>query len=190
MTRPYISAAARLLDREIPEDYLSEWTEIIAAKTPDIETQSASAIVFRIGSEWLALPTSAFQEVAELSPIHKLPHTRSSVLNGLVNVRGELLLCASLDVLLGLEKMPLNHRGQRRVAEGRLLVCNYKGDRLAFPVSDVVGIHTYLLSDLRNIPATLPNCAACTAGVLYWKDKAIGCLDTDLLFQAVNRGFE
>jgi chemotaxis-related protein WspD len=190
MTRPNISPAARLLDREAPENYLSEWTEIIAAETRDVEIRATSSVVFRIGSEWLALPTSAFQEVAELSGIHRLPHSRSSVLNGLVNVRGELLLCAALDVVLGLVKVQVDARVHQDMPDGRLLVCSYKGDRVAFPVNKVVGIHTYSARDVRNVPATLSKAVTCMVGVLYWNEMAIGCLDTELLFQAVNKGLE
>ena len=190
MTQHYVSAAARLLDREMPEEYIAEWTEIVAAKPENVDTRPTSAVVFRIGSEWLALPTGAFQEVAELSGIHKLPHSRSSVLNGLVNVRGELLLCAALDVLLGLEKGPVALRDPQHAVEGRLLVCKHKGERVAFPVAEVIGIHTYFLSDVRNVPATLTGATTCTSEVLYWKDRAIGVLDTERLFQLLNKGFE
>ena len=191
MTQPYLSAAARLLDRELPGNYLLEWTAIVAAKPENIEARTRSAVVFRIGSEWLALPTAAFQEIAELGRVHKLPHSRSSgLLNGLVNVRGELLLCAALDVLLGMEKVSFAPRDAEGAAEARLLVCNHGGERIAFPVNEVVGVHTYLPSDVRNVPATLAKNDTCASQLLYWKDKAIGCLDTERLFQALNKGFQ
>ncbi len=41
------------------------------------------------------------QEVTNLRPIHSLPHRRSGVMLGLANVRGELLICVSLAMLLG-----------------------------------------------------------------------------------------
>jgi chemotaxis-related protein WspD len=190
MTHEYLSAAARLLDREVSEQCLAEWTEIISAKTQDAETSIRSAVIFRIGSEWLALPTSAFREVTTLSKIHRLPNRHTGVLNGLVNVRGELLLCASLDVLLGLERPAANARSQQRATKERLLVCEYRGDRLAFPVTEVLTTHNYLLRDMRNVPATLAAAATCTMGVLYWEDKAIGCLDPVSLFQSLNKCFE
>ena len=60
-------------------------------------------MVFRIGAEWIGLPTDVFQEVAEECIVHTLPHRRGGVLAGLVNVRGELLLCVALEILLGME---------------------------------------------------------------------------------------
>jgi hypothetical protein len=58
-------------------------------------------MIFRLGTEWLALPASVFQEVAELGAIHSLPHRRSGLVVGLTNVRGgELLICFSLTKLL------------------------------------------------------------------------------------------
>src|SRR5438445_8021579 len=61
-----------------------------------------SAVIFRIHSEWLALPTEAFQEVAERRRIHSLPHRRNGVVLGLVNIRGELLICVDLGRVLGI----------------------------------------------------------------------------------------
>ena len=66
----------------------------------------ASALLFRINAEWLALPTQAFQEVAEHRLVHSLPHRRQGIVLGLVNIRGELLICVSLGHLLGLERTP------------------------------------------------------------------------------------
>ena len=59
--------------------------------------------IFRLGREWLALPTHVCQEMAEMRPIHTLPHRSGPVLLGLVNIRGSIRLCVSLRELLGLE---------------------------------------------------------------------------------------
>ena len=87
----YSAAALTLLDRELPAGYAGRMDR------PFRRTQEArrsrilhSAIIFRIGAEWFALPTLALDEVAELRTIHSLPHRRSGVVLGLVNVRGEL----------------------------------------------------------------------------------------------------
>lgn len=180
----------RFLDREIPEDYLSERTSHVAAERRQIEVGTKSVVIFRISIEWFALSTDVFQEVTEYRLAHTVPHHRTGVLNGLVNVRGELLLSISLGALLQLEKISEVGNTAKRDVRGRLLICSRKGSRFAFPVNEVQGVHRYHPKDLRDIPATLGKSGTGTyvTGVLPWEDKTIGCLDEQLLFYAVDKG--
>ena len=98
----YSAAALTLLDRELPPEHLAEWTAHFAGRKKLEEPDTHSAIIFRIASEWFALSTLALDEVAEPRTIHSLPHLRSSIVLGLVNVRGELLICVSLAKMLRL----------------------------------------------------------------------------------------
>ena len=41
------------------------------------ELDTQSIVIFRVGSEWLALPATCVTEVANLRPIHSLPHLPS-----------------------------------------------------------------------------------------------------------------
>src|SRR5215471_11184069 len=100
----YSSAGVRLLDRPLPEGYRVEWAAHYAEEEKHAPQARNSAVVFRISTEWLALPTEAFQEVAERRAIHSLPHRRQGIVMGLVNIRGELLICIALERLLGLDK--------------------------------------------------------------------------------------
>jgi chemotaxis-related protein WspD len=173
----------------MPDGYLDERTDSASAHKEVVEPGTKSSVIFRLGVEWLALSTSMFQEVAEWSRVHKLPHHVGGILRGLVNVRGELLVCVSLDVLLGLEKSPEANRPNEQTARERLLVCNREGSRLAFFVSEVYGVHHFHPRDLKDVPATLAKAAATyISGVLHWKNKAVGCLDDELLFYALNKG--
>lgn len=183
-------SAARLLDREVSEDYLREWTAHIAAEKNAVEPGTKSVVIFRIGAEWLALPVDVFQEVAERCRVHGLPHRRGGLIQGLVNVRGELLLCVALDVLLGLEKANEVSGTGERSSRARLLVCNRGGGRLALAVSEVFGVHRYHPKDLRDIPATLTKAeaGAYTTGVVPWRGRTVGCLDDQLVFYALNKG--
>jgi chemotaxis-related protein WspD len=178
----------QLLDREVPEDYLREWTAHVAAKKDTSEQGTKSVVVFRIGVEWLALPTEVFHEIAESCKVHKLPRGRGGILGGLVNVRGELLVCVDLEALLGLD----NATGAGAIQRGacsRLLVCNCKGGRLTFPVNEVYGVHRYHPRDLRSVPVTLAKTTrgSYAAGILPWKNRTIGCLDHEVLFDALNK---
>src|SRR6185503_2326966 len=141
------AAAIQLLDRPVIADYRREWSEHYAAEKKLTAPAKTSVVIFRIRSEWLALPTHAFQEVAERRAMHSLPHRRRDLVLGLVNVRGELLVCVSLGRLLGLAGLVTSDERRvtratdappvtRHLSHGRdrLLVANWDGNRIAFPV--------------------------------------------------------
>lgn len=180
--------AGRLFDREMPEDYLREWTTRVAETRKASEVRTESLVIFRITSEWLALPTEVFQEVVDQCVVRTMPHQRDGILSGLANVRGELLLCVALDVLLGLRKGA--NAQQQGGSQGRLLICNRKGDRIAFRADEVYGVHRYRQGDLRDVPATVAKAAAGSyvSSILPWADQTVGCLDDELLFYALNKG--
>ena len=140
--------------------------------------------------EWLALPTRVFQEVAERCPLHTVPHRHSGVLAGLVNIRGELLLCASLGSLLGIDETSIGNKDKNRMVSARILVANRGGNRLAFAVDEAQGVLCYHPRELKPLPATLANAASCfTIGMLPWQERTVGCLDDELLFTNVDRSF-
>jgi chemotaxis-related protein WspD len=182
----YSNSALRLLDRPLPPDYRLEWSAHFAKEQKLVPPLKTSAILFRINSEWLALPTHAFQEVAERRRTHSLPHERNGIVVGLVNIRGELLICVSLGRLLGLEK--LSSRQTIRTTYDRLLVANWEGSRLAFPVDEVAGMHKFEASEVHEPPATVAKSRpSYTHGIFLWQEKPVGLLDPSLLFSALNR---
>ena len=182
----YSRAGIRLLNRELPPDYRREWTEHFAREKKTGKPGKVSALLFRIGGEWLALPTQAFQEVAERRLIHSLPHRRQATVLGLANVRGELVVCVSLSRVLGVEEV--SSRQPQRMIYDRLLVINWDGQRLAFPVEEVHGIHRFEPQQLRPAPATVSKSSGTfTRGILHWQHRAIGFLDAELLFSTLNR---
>jgi chemotaxis-related protein WspD len=188
VTQLHWSAAARLLDRDMPQGYLAERTNIVSAPNHVAEPDTRSTVIFRLGLEWLSLPTYIFQEVAQRSRVHKLPHRADGILRGLVNVRGELLLCVALDVLLGLEKSSEANGPKSQSTKEQLIICNRKGDKVAFFVSEVHGLHRFRPRDLKEVPSTVAKAAATyTVGLLHWKDRTVGCLDDELLFYALNK---
>src|SRR5580658_8237967 len=92
----YSSAAVQLLDAPLPPDYRSRAALAIARSTTPVAFDTHSAAIFRLRSEWLALPTAVLKEIVSLRPIHSMPHRRDGMLLGLANIRGELLPCFSL----------------------------------------------------------------------------------------------
>jgi chemotaxis-related protein WspD len=196
---PVFSAAAtQFLDRPITPELRREWTEHFTKEKKLTTPARTSVVLFRIGPEWLALPTPAFQEVAERRVIHTLPHRRHGVVLGLVNIRGELLICASLGRLLGLRSETPASRS--RTVYERLLVTNWDAGspqaaesraartRLVFPVDEVHGIRRVHHDELRDPPATLARSSLyCTRTVFPWRDHTVGLLDPDVLFTTFNR---
>jgi chemotaxis-related protein WspD len=182
------SAASRLLDREMPEDYRAEWTAIVSAQQHKVDAGKKSVLVFRIGAEWLSISTSVLQEIAELPQVHRLPHRRGGLLNGLVCVRGELLLSIALDVLLQITKLPEDRQAEAQNSQARLLICDKKGSRFAFPVNEVLGVRTYIPRDLKEVPATLAKTVSRhTVGVLQMENRVVGYLDDESLFQYLDK---
>lgn len=182
----YSTASLRLLDRPLLPEYRRAWTEHFARKKALPAPARTSALIFRIAAEWLALPSRAFQEVAERRLVHSLPHRRQGIVLGLANVRGELVVCASLGHLLGLDQTPL--RAARRAIYDRLLIANWNGHRFVFPADEVHGIHRFQSAELTEPPATLARSrSSYTQGVIHWQGQTVGLLDADLLFAALNR---
>ncbi|MBW8832867.1 MAG: hypothetical protein JF606_26435 [Burkholderiales bacterium] len=67
-----------LLHREAPPDYLADCTRHMA-QAPEVgQADGGSVVIFRIGAEWLALPTPVFLGVAALPAIHSLPNRRGA----------------------------------------------------------------------------------------------------------------
>ena len=191
----YSAAGIRMLDRPLTPGYLEEWTELLARPKAPRVTGTKSVVIFRLGAEWFGLPIQVFQEVAERRPRHSLPHCDNKLLLGLVNIRGELLLCVSLADLLGLEsdavaaRQEVKGAGQHSVY-GRLVVVAREGHRLAFPVDEIYGIYRYHPTELKETPATVSQSASkYSLGVFSWQQKTVGCLDDELVFHSLNRSF-
>jgi chemotaxis-related protein WspD len=182
----YANATVRLLDLPLPPEYRRERTEHFAQVRHPLPSRKTSAVLFRIQAEWFALPTKAFQEIAERRPIHSLPHRRQGIVLGLVNIRGELLICVSLERLLGMAEIPALEDPPE--SPERLLVAEWDGSRLVFLVSEVRGVRRFEMHELKEPPASVAHSSmSLTQGVLQWQNKSIGLLDPNLLFSSVHR---
>lgn len=172
------SAAARLFDRDLPPGHIEEWTRHFATPAAAEAADTQSAFVFRIGADWLALPAGAVDEVAEPRAIHGVPH-RSGIVLGLVNVRGELLVCVSLARLLGIEQ-------DSQGAGHRLLVLRSDVRRMVCPVDEVHGGCRHAAQDLIPPPATVAG-AIYTRAMLAWGNRTAGYLDDGRIAEALER---
>jgi chemotaxis-related protein WspD len=185
----YAEAGMQLLNRPLPPDYRQERAEHYAQQKAITRPARVSVVVFRLAAEWFALPTMAFQEVAEHRVMHSLPHRRQGLALGLVNVRGELIVCASVARLLGLkdsEDLLGTRPGQRTSA--LLLITNWENHRLALPVEEIANVQRFHMEELQEPPATIAKSSRTfTHGVFVWRKRTIGLLDPQSLFTALNR---
>lgn len=180
----YAESAARLLDAEVDVDYLDDGAKHYAQPKTESQSGEQSVIVFRIANEWFALPTTVFQEVAPCRPVHSLPHRRVALVSGIVNVRGELLVCMSLPAALGLDALNDN-----QPATARHVVVGSGTDRFVFVVTEIAGVLRYDDEEMTAVPATVSHAQAVhTRGLLKWRDQQVGLLDDGLLFHTFNRG--
>jgi chemotaxis-related protein WspD len=183
----YAAAAQALLDRELPEGYSEHWARHFAEAAVEAAIERDALLIFRIGAEWLALPATVIDEVAGVRPVHALPHRQSGVVLGVVNVRGELVVCVSLGRVLGAAQRP-PESGSAPRATGRLLVLRRGSSRFAAPVDEVHGMRRVARSELLRTPSTVGKANGIfTLHVLPWADHAVGCLDDELLFHALER---
>ncbi|MFD2270532.1 chemotaxis protein CheW [Undibacterium arcticum] len=186
----YSAAAAVLLDRILPDDDSGTWNGGAATIHRTVTADTESALIFRIGEEWLALPSYVIKEVAELRKIHSLPHQRNQAMLGITNIRGALLMCVSLTQMLGLDDAVDARQTQNRLLSQRLLVLSHQGHCVVFPVAEVYGIHRFPVADLKAAPMTVARATATyTRAIVAWRDKTVGLLDAELLFYTLNRSF-
>lgn len=170
----FAAAGRRFLDAPTPAGYLAEWTRRLAAPIEEAESGQTGVLIFRLVEEWLALRVAVMVEVTTPRRIHRVPH-RGGHLAGIVNIRGELHLCAHLERVLGLAR--------EGPAAGRLLVAQREGERWVFPVDGVDQVHRLPKGGLAPTPPTVTRSLShLTRGVFQHNGQAVGLLDDERLF--------
>lgn len=181
----YSKAASKLLDAEPPADYIAHWTEQASRKRDVAERATVSVMIFRIGKEWFALQSTSLTEITSLRRIHSIPNRRNGVVLGLVNIRGELVVCVSLRGILNIDAA---ENDDSRDVTSRMLVIQRDGASTVCPVDEVHGIERFTTRELGTLPATVAGAhARYTCARLSWSGKSVGVLDERMLFQAVTR---
>lgn len=193
----YAEAGDSLLEREPPPNYLNEWINILAETSVEPEeiegddiiirtSEAISVTIFQLGNERLAFPVKFLQEVTHPCVIQPLPHRSNELFLGLVNIRGEILLCASLTHLLNLtpneETSPISINTKRMIVAGQGI------DKWVFPVDEVHGIYRFHSNELKDAPVVISKAAeAYTEGIINWQGKKVNYLDSELLFYTLNQ---
>jgi len=186
----FSNAARRFFDRPAPEGYLAEWTTILAEATESRQRDAVSILLFRLHGEWLALGTRVIAEVTSLRPVHRIPHRSDGLVEGLVNLQGQLQICVSLSRLLGVD--PTFDRPPENPSEAdqgslatqpRLVVIRKDSETWAFPADEVPGIHRLPRGGLQSVPATLANPSTSYSQAMFnWRGHSVGYLDDQRVF--------
>ena len=195
---PVLAEAARtFFDRAAPEGYIESWRQILEEPGIVADADASSVLVFRLGREWLALPTAVLVEVTALRPLHRIPHRSGTVLEGLVNIRGQLQLCVSLHGMLGLDGRPpawaanaadrADAAGES-VATARLLVVECGGDRWVFAADEVAGVQRVPRAAMRAVPSTVSQAGTRSTVALFpWQEQTVGLLDEARTFDGLRQ---
>lgn len=182
----YAEAGRTLLGRSADKGYLEQWLGNLSNPRDDSLNNLSSALSFRLGDEWFALPCNVIKEITHCSKHHSLPHRKNPVLRGMVNVRGELLLCFSLGYLFKL------HKSEKETANNhiheRYIVISDEQESYTFPVSEVRHIIKYNPDDMDKPPSTIDQASqSYIRGIIRQQDTNIGLLDENLLLAALHR---
>ena len=179
-----------LFQRAAPQDYLEEWSQVVADETKEILTTSYSIVTFRIGREWYGLTTGSLVEVHHFIAAHRLPHAKNPALLGLVNIRGALQICVSLRQLLSAPDDARNNEWKEHSSGTRLAVIEQDGEQWACKLDEIDGIYTYTDTRLRPPPVTVTKGQATfTKGIATIQGKSIALLDEELLFHYLKHNF-
>lgn len=177
----YEGAARRILERPVDSAYRAHWAGHFRQPRVVAEAPDASALVFRVGAEWLAVAAAGVASVAPLAPVHRVPHRSGGALLGVVNVGGRLVPAVSLAGLLGIDEGGAGAVTGRHVF-ARLLVLDCAGRRCALPVAELKGLVRYRSAHLAAPAATInKGLEPHLGGVLAHDGLLVGVLDPALL---------
>jgi chemotaxis-related protein WspD len=178
-----------MLARRLPADYEDTWAEIYRDDKQQKLAGTESVTIFRLGNEWMALPTSSIQEVTDVSSVHSIPHRTAPVLRGLVNLRGQLKICVSLGQLMEIDKGEVysGKETKERIYE-RMITVKHNDNQYVFLVSEVKGTYRYHQDELQAPPATLSQARGTyTCGIIHWQGREVACLDAELMFYSLEK---
>jgi len=145
---------------------------------------STSALVFRLGNQWLGLGCERIAEVAVARAPRRVAHRVSGRMEGLVAVRGELHLCVAL-----IEVLQLGHRGEVSGERSRLILLTPpQAAPIAFRVNEVIGLRAIHPREIEEVPSTLPTTlATCMTGVVAFEQGRLALIQEAALIQAMEQ---
>jgi chemotaxis-related protein WspD len=171
----FARAAHTLLERPAPAGYLEEATALLGKSPAQSEPFNLSTVLFEVQDQTLAIDTKSVVEVTEPRAVHRIGHRTGRVFSGIVNIHGQLELCASLQ---GLLQIP-NRTSAPAAASARMLLIEHLGRRWVFGADAVHGVCRFRAGDVSEVPATLQNAQRYIQSMLSWNERRVGYLDVD-----------
>jgi chemotaxis-related protein WspD len=161
--------------------------------TPADEDGAASGraiIAFRVGARWLALAAAQAREIVDILPAHRVPHRRDARFVGLVNVRGELVPCIDIAVVLGIERASVDTSlAHAARTKPRMVLIEQDGQALAFEVDEVNAVHLVTQEALRAVPPDEPaETGRFTQALVDLPVGRTALIDADLFWYATSEG--
>jgi chemotaxis-related protein WspD len=179
----YVNAGLSLLDRDLPEHYTSENTKIFQSEKQQHDDTQTSCLIFRIGEEWYAIKTNVLNEIGESAEIHSIPHNREMIIDGLVNIRGEMEICISFGALASGQASTTDTLSNK----SRMIVVNLDSGKYTFQADEVMGIYKISDQDIKLPPTSISKTGKqLTGGVFDYNETHIGlvdetCMDSKLM---------
>jgi purine-binding chemotaxis protein CheW len=142
----------------------------------DIGTPWAKMVVFELGGSCFALPGAALSEILPYTRVFPIPGC-PEVIEGAINVRGDIESVIRLSSLLGLHEVPAGRHTSILLARGAALRSGLRVDQ----VVDVVDVaETAIDSVMTTVPAAIRSVAA---GTFMHQGRACTLLDVELIFE-------
>lgn len=187
----FIEAGKQALQRPLNEEYILEWTRLIARGRETKRDLELSVVVFRIGDEWFSLPTQYLLQVETQRVIHSLPRNTLSLVKGVVNVAGEVRTCYSLGDLLGIDSGATTASQSRATIRQGLMVLRKDRRGYVFPVTEIKELTSVAMDDIKPVPATVSaQSASYLLGIVHHDGLHVGHLDADLVMAGFDRGVQ
>jgi chemotaxis-related protein WspD len=109
---------------------------------------------------------------------------------GIVNVRGELLLCVCLDAVLEVNRAEGTDPDSRTASVfRRMIVIGNPGERWVFPVDEVDRVYRVNEAEMEALPVTVAkDTSACSRAIVKAGGRRIAVLEEEQLLGAFRRG--
>lgn len=177
----FASAAQTLLDRPALPDYTAELTQFVAEPAASRRMRDQSVVLFAVAGEGFAVPTTCVMEMTDVSRPRPIPHRHNPVFRGLCKIRGQLELCISLRGLLGISAAApaaSKPQGGGEGAREPVLVVEIEGERWAWLIDAVSGVHRYERESVLESPSQAHKAASYVSGLIPQPDgRHFGLLD-------------
>ena len=184
----YKESGRDLLERDLPETYVKDWTKVLAVKKEEEILGTISIVICKIEKELIAFPTSLFEEVMDTAHIHTIPHRNNPALIGIINIHGEAQLCVSLGELLGMKDTRISDIKAIKSHKKLMMVMSHEERKWVFPVDSIIGVFRIHPHEYSNVPSTVKKSKTTfTKEVFEFNGDPIAFLDHELLFYNLSR---